>query len=86
MRKGFSISFIAVFILLITPLSLMACQWLERTNSDTAPMTSVIAESGQSTDKARTDRSRISDISSGAILDLGSRDDSQNNTLNYNKK
>jgi hypothetical protein len=86
MRKGFSISFIAVVMLLISPLSLMACQWLEKTNSDTAAGTSLVAESGQSRDTARTDRLRDADISSGAILDLGLRDNIQNNTLNYNKK
>ena len=86
MRKGFSISFIAVVMLLITPLSLPACYWLEKTNSDTAPKTSLVAESGQSKNTAGTDRLRDSDISSGAILDLGSQDNIQNNTLNFNKK
>ena len=86
MRKGFSISFIAVVMLLITPLSLPACYWLEKTNSDTAPKTSLVAESGQSTDKARTDRLMDSDIRRGAILDMDLPDDIQNNTLNFNKK
>ncbi len=86
MRTCFNISFIAVIMLLITPLSLPACHWLERTNSVTAPETSLLVESGLSTDKARTDRLMDSDISRGAILDLDSGDNNQNHRLHYNKE
>ena len=82
MRKGMSISFMAVTLLLITPLSLLACNWLERTNSETAPKISLIAESGRTTDKALNNILMNSNIKRGAILDRDSGSEIKNKTQN----
>ncbi len=82
MHKSLSISFMAVVMILVTPLTILACQWLEKTNSETAPVISQVSESGWSADKMLTDRVMNSDISRGAILDRDSGVDIQNKIYN----